>query len=299
MPAIESLRTSVGALSRNPVVFLAGLLYAVVVLPQRALQLAQIPFAPTALQVVTFFVTPFVVAGLLGMAADALDGEAALDTLSAVGRDRYVPLLIGTFVRFVIQIAFTVAFVVAALVVVFGTGLGAGAVQGGVGGVGTGALAVAVAVFGVLVLAYVLVFFFVQFFAVAIVVDEADPIEGFKRSVGLVRSNLLSTLGYSVVVLVAGVLSNLPVTGFVLYRLASAGALSGGGPGAGAGAGAGGFAPGATATALSLSTPEVLALSLVSVLATALFLTFQQTYAAAFYRRHTQSVEERVLDGGL
>jgi hypothetical protein len=297
MSAIRSLRAAVAALSRAPVLLLGGIAYALVVLPQRALQLATVPLLPGVLQLVTFFVTPFVVAGVLGMAAQALDGEPSLDDFASVGRARYVDLLLATLVELGVQLAFGVAFVVLALLVVFA----------GAGGLGVGTL-VGAGVLSLLVLAYVVVLFLIQFYPVAVVVDDVGPVDAVTESVRFVRENVLATLGYSVLTVVVGTLSALPVSGFVAYRVLSAGAGSGGpapGPIAGGveAGGATGPAPSVadlvgSGSGLGLSTPEVAALSLVSVATTALFFAFRHTYATAFYRQSGRTVEERVLETG-
>ena len=288
MPAIESLRTALRSLARNPVLFLPGLLYGLILLPQTATQLLGIPLVPFLLQVVTFFVTPFVVAGILGMAAESLGGETDLSTFASVGKARYVPLLLGNFIQLGIAIAFGVLFVVVALVTIFVVGVGGG-LAGGFTGASAGSLAIAAALVVVVVLLWIVVAFFIQFFGVAIVVDGADAIDGFRRSVSLVRSNLVSALGYSVINFLVGVLTSLPVTAFVGYRAfqrAQAGAPAGGTPPTG------GFG------AMTLLSPvEVAAVSLLSLALAMVLTAFRQTYATAFYTRHDQSVEERVLAG--
>jgi hypothetical protein len=294
MSAVQSLRTAVGALSRNPVLFLGGLVYALVVLPQRALQLASVPLAPAALQLLTFFLTPFVVAGVVGLAREALDGDASFGAFTATGKGRYVDLLLATLVEFGIQLAFGIAFLVLALVAIVASG-------------GGGPVAIVGAALGVaLALAYLVVLFLVQFYPIVVVVDDAGPVDAVTGSVDFVRSNVVSTLGYSVVTVVLGGLAALPVSGFAAYRFLTSGAGSGdtpgpigggmspGGPGAGGTPGMGELFGGGMG--LGLSTPEVVALSLVSAATTALFFAFRHTYATAFYRRNGRSVEERVLD---
>jgi hypothetical protein len=295
MSAVQSLRTAVDALSRSPVLVLGGLAYALVVLPQRALQLASVPLAPAALQLLTFFVTPFVVAGVVGMAREALDGDASFGTFTATGKDRYVDLLLATLVEFGIQLAFGVAFLVLALVAVVAAG-------GSVGAVGLVGAALGV----LLALAYLVVLFLVQFYPVLVVVDDVGPVDAVTGSVAFVRGNVVGTLGYSAVTVALGLLAALPVSGFAAYRFLTSGAGSGetpgpigggmspGGPGAGGTPGMGELFGGGAG--LGLSTPEVVALSLVSVATTALFFTFRHTYATAFYRLNGRSVEERVLD---
>jgi hypothetical protein len=294
MSAVQSLRTATGALSRNPVLFLGGLAYALVVFPQRALQLAGIPLAPAALQLLTFFVTPFVVAGVVGMAREALDGDTSFGALTATGRERYVDLLLVTLVEFGIQLAFGVAFLVLALLAVV--------VSAG-GGVGPAAI-VGAAVGLLLALAYLVVLFLIQFYPVVVVVDDAGPVDAITDSVAFVRANVVSTLGYSAVTVALGLLASLPVAGFAAYRTLTGapggdtpgpigGGMSPGGPGAGGTPQMGDLLAGGSG--LGLSTPEAAALALVSALTTTLFFAFRHTYATAFYRRNGQSVEERVL----
>ncbi|WP_251343223.1 hypothetical protein [Haloplanus halophilus] len=300
MSAIQSLRTATDALSRCPVLVVGGLLYGLVVLPQRALQLAGVPLAPALIQVVTFFVTPFVVASVVGMAREALDGETSLGSGTAVGKARYVDLLLATLLELGIKLAFGVVFVILALLLLVGVGsAGPAALVGG------GVLLLAL-------LAYVAVLFLVQFYPVVVVVEDAGPVDAVTESVGFVRSNLVSTLGFSVVTVLLGGLASLPVAGVAAYQFATTdpgsagdapGPIGGGmTPGGGAANGSGGTPQLADALAsgagpgLGLSTPEVVALSLVSVAATAAFVAFRLTYATAFYRRNGRSVEERVLD---
>jgi len=299
MSAVQSLRTAVGALSRNPILFVGGLVYAAVLLPQRALQLASVPFVPALIQLLTFFVTPFVIAGVVGMAREAVDGDTSLGAFTATGTDRYVDLLLGTLVEFGIQLAFGVAFLVLALLALVAAG------GGSVGPVTLVGAALVVA----LALAYLVVLFLIQFYPVIVVVDDAGPVDAVTGSVDFVRNNVVSALGYSAVTVVLGALAALPVSGFAAYRFLTSGPGSTGGestPGPiGGGMSPGGPAPEAGApqmtdlfaggAGLGLSTPEVIALSLVSMGTTALFFAFRHTYATTFYRRHGRSVEERIL----
>ena len=280
MAAIAALRTALGALGRNPVLFLGGLLYGILVLPQKALPLTGVSFAPTVLRILTFFVTPFVVAGVIGMADEALGGDTSLGTLRAVGTAAYVPLLVGNFVKFVIVaiVGVVLGFVGVALVLNVFT-------------VAAGAVGLVVGLMAVVIL------FFVQFYPVLIVLTDADVVESFTESYGFVRRNLVATLGYSVVQFVVGVAIIIPLRGSFVYRrlpnLDPASATPGVGTGAGTGVGTagatGGFGMLSEATSL-FSTPEVIALSLISVAVTMLGMAFQQTYAVSFYRRHAADV---------
>jgi hypothetical protein len=278
MAAIQALRESLSALGRNPVLFLVGLLYGVVLLPQQATQFAGVPAVPTLLQILTFFVTPFVVAGLLGMADEALDGETSFSTLTRVGKARYVPLLVGNLIEFALTLAFGIlAAIVGAVLAVVVLG------SGGNAGVGV----VAALVVGAVVLLFFLVYFFIQFFPVAIVVGEADAVDGFTESYRLVRNNVVSTLGYSVISFVVGIVTTLPVSGFVFWRsfqnfqqFQEAGG-AGGAPTPGQFPGGAGAMPG-----FSFSTGEIVLISLISLATTMLLFTFQRTFSTAFYRLH-------------
>jgi hypothetical protein len=297
MSAVASLRTAVGALRRQPVLLIAGLCYGLVVLPQRALQLAGVPVAPTLLQMLTFFITPFVIAGVVGMARTALDDDASLDTLATVGKAQYVDLLLATLVEFGIKLAFGIVLVVVGIALVV------------VGGSGTGAVVVA-AIAVVVALVYLATLLSIQFYPVIVVVDDAGPVEAVTDSVAFVRSNLVGTLGFSAVTVLVGALAALPVVGVAAYRFATAGVGSGGRPGPigggmgsrrGGGTGMG-TVDGAPALGdaiasggLGLSTPEVAALSLVSMAATAVVVAFRLTYATAFYRSNGRSIEAQVL----
>lgn len=284
MAAIGALRTAIGALRRNPVLFLGGLVYGVVVLPQTALQLAGFPNVPFVLQVLTFFVTPFVLAGLIGMADESLVADTSLRTLWTVGRDRYVPFLAAKFVELAVNLVFGI--VVAVVGVAFVLTVGTGAVAGGGGGVSTGALALGGVAVLLVVLLAIAVRFLIQFFPVFIVVADSGVVGAFTDSYRFVREHLVATLGYTLIQIAVGVVVSAPLVGFTLYgtlqNLDPANPPTGAPVGAGAPGGFGGMG---TSTPL-LSTPEIVVFALVAMAATALGLAFQQTYAVAFYRRH-------------
>lgn len=277
MAAIASLRTAISTLRTRPVLFLGGFLLALVVLPGTVLRIAGVPILPALLSILTFFVTPFLVAGIYGMAAESLVSETSLRRLVEVGRDRYVPLLIGNLLEFVVYVAFWLVAGLLLVAVVFVVGVGATATSGaaagsglapgavGVAGLAGGILALSIPLLGTLV-----VRFFVQFFPAAIVVDEASAVEGFKGSVGVVRSNLASALGYSAINAAAGLLVWLPAGAYVGVRFVE------GANGAGAAAGGMGTL---------LSPPEIAGLALSALVLKTLIGTFTITYATAFYTR--------------
>ena len=273
MAAIEALQSALGALRRNPVLFLGGLLIGLITFPQIVLQFMRVPLVPAALTVVTFFVTPFLLAGLLGMANEGLTGRTDLGTLPAVGKEKYVSLLLGTLVQIAIGVVFGIALVIA----IVGSAITLGVSAGGVpSSIGSGAFAGVAIALVLLVLAYVLVAFFIQFFAVAIVVDDEGPISGFTASYRVVRHNLLSTLGYSIIVFAVNLVTAIPITGFTFYRTFRN--MNAAEPGQAAAASSFGFSP-----------AEAIALGVVSLAMSTLLTTFQQTYAVAFYRRHAST----------
>jgi len=201
MAAIQSLMESFGVLKRNPVVFWIGALYGAIIIPQSMLSRMGIPILPVALQIVTFFVTPFALAGLLGMVYEGRVRGTRLVTFVNVGKKKYDSVLVGNLIRFAIQVLFTA---VAFLLLVFTIGLSLTAVNPA-SKLRTIGLTV-IALFGVIVLLYLLLFFFLQFYTAAIVVDNVGAIEGYRRSIGVVMRNPVQTLGFSVLHLLVALL---------------------------------------------------------------------------------------------
>jgi len=151
------------------------------------------------------------------------------------------------------------------------------------GGAGTGVDAPVVgfdptllAVVGVvavgLVLAYLLVTFFVQFYAHASSFDGSELVDGFRRSAGLVRSNLLSVFGYTVLLLVGSLLvGTLAAAAFVVGPQP---------PGS----------PIAELVPFDPSTGVVVVGAIGYVLLTGMAGAFYATYSVAFYRRISGTV---------
>ncbi|RDZ45880.1 hypothetical protein C5B86_09075 [Haloferax sp. Atlit-19N] len=279
MAAISSLQTALRGIRSNPVLFLAGLALGLVTLPQLATQLAQIPIVPTALMAVTFFVTPFVAAGLYGMADEAVDsgGSTSLSTLTDVGREKYVPMLLANIVQLGIVIAFGIVFLIVAVVMAISLGLG-GLAAGG-GDVSNFALGggflVGLAVLGLIGLAYFVVIFLVQFYPVAVVVGDKGAIESFGESYRLVRNNIVPSLGYSVIRFVVGLVISIPVTGFIVFRTFQnvqqvQDAAN----------------PAAAQAGLGFSPTEIAAIAAISLATQMVLATFQYVYAVAFFEAH-------------
>ncbi|WP_101296424.1 DUF7847 domain-containing protein [Halegenticoccus soli] len=281
MSAIGSLRTAVGALLGSPVLFLAALVYGLVVLPQNALSLVGVPLLPQLIQVLTFFVTPFLLAGIVGMAAEAIeDGDTRLGTLVGVGKSRYLTMLLGKLAETAIFVVFFILAFFGVLFAVIGAGVGGGFAAGNAG---PAALLPLLAVVALVVIPFLLVTFFIQFFPVAIVVEEAGAVESFKRSYAVVRNNLLSALGYSVVSLAVSLLLGAPLGGYVLFR-----SLGASGPGMDATTGAPGAAPvpDPTSVATPFSPPEIAGVAALSLALTTVLFAFRNAYAVAFFAEH-------------
>jgi len=202
MAALNSLRPAIRALIENPILIVIVGLYGLVQLPQLALQPTQ-PIVAVIISLgitgVMLVVMPFFQGGLLGMADEALNGQTSLRTLVSEGKTNYVRLLLAYLALFAVNLVF--GFVVFIAMILGGIGLFAGDSQPSLAALG------AIAVVGILVvLAYLLVIFFIQFYAHAIVLTDTTLVDGFKRSVSLVRKNIASTFGYTLLLLVAAYL---------------------------------------------------------------------------------------------
>jgi hypothetical protein len=235
MATIQSLKTSLGVLKRNPILFGVGFLLAIVLLPQSALSLLGIPIVPQLIQLLTFFITPFIVAGLFGMAYEGRVQPTSFDTFKKIGKDRYVSVLLGNLVQAAIGFVFGIVAFIAALVT-----LGASLVAAGSGANFESIGLITVAVFGLILLVFLVIMFFLQFFIAAIVADDVGVLDGFGRSIGLVKENFVSALGFSIINLVVNLAGAVPVLSVVfLFVLDSgsgaaatggtAGAMGGGG----------------------------------------------------------------------
>ncbi|MFC4541836.1 hypothetical protein ACFO5R_07830 [Halosolutus amylolyticus] len=197
MSALQSLRPAISGVVRNPILLVITGLYGLVQLPQLALQ-EQDPLLATAVSLgvtgLMIFLLPFFQGGVIGMASEAIAGRTTLGTLLRSGKSNYVSLLLAYFVLLAVNFAF-------GMFVFFGILIGGVSVVAGGGEPGIAVLAV-LGLFGlVALLGYLLVTFFVQFYAHAIVLSDTDLVGGFKTSVGLVRDNILSVVGYTAVLL--------------------------------------------------------------------------------------------------
>ncbi|MFC6614251.1 hypothetical protein ACFQAS_04655 [Halopenitus salinus] len=258
MAALKSLRPAVNALVRNPILAVLIGLFGVVQLPQFALQSSR----PLVASIVSLgisgamiLVAPFFQGGILGLADEALTGRTSFDRFVSSGKANYVSLLVAYLAVFAVNLV--IGFVAMVGVIFGGIGLFAG------GGEPNLAVLGVLVVIGLLfALAYLLVSFFIQFYAHAIVLSETDLVEGFKRSVSLVRHNLVSVLGYTAILLVGSV---------VLGGVSGVASLL--------------FTPQTTGLPLpDPSTAVLVVAAIVYVVSIAVLGGFYATYSVAFYR---------------
>ncbi|MFB6175964.1 MAG: hypothetical protein ABEI99_02250 [Halobaculum sp.] len=206
MVVTNSLGESLDALRRNPILIVLSVVFGLLQLPSVAAQsLGPMLSAVVSLgfSALLVLIVPFVFGGMVGMAREALDGETDLGTFVESGKANYLRLL-GAYVLFLVVIT-VLSFgssIVAGIAAVF---VGVSAASGAGGGAAAGAgVLIALLTVGIVLLVTLLPTFFVQFFAHAIVLDDAGVVGGFTRSAGLVRRNVLTVFGYFLVVLVVG-----------------------------------------------------------------------------------------------
>lgn len=200
MTVLHALRTAFGSVRRNPAIVLVAGAVALLQLPSTFAQSLDplvggvVSLAASGL---LLLLAPFIQGGLIGMAAEALDGETDVGTFLDEGKSNYLQLL-GAYV-----LLFGVNFVLGVVVIlplVFGSVF----VFGSGASVSHAVLAVVALIVLLGGLAYVLAMFFLQFYAQAIVLDGQGIVGGFRRSAGLVRRNLASTAGYTALAIVVG-----------------------------------------------------------------------------------------------
>ncbi len=267
MGALNALRTGSTALGRNPILFAAAAIMTLVILLG---QLPRFAFANSPLLAVVvslvfslllIFLTPFFQGGLVGMADEAIDGRTSFGTFVTAGKRHYVSLFAAYLLLLAVSFVLGIAFAIVA-----GIG-GAFALAGG-----SQSSAAALGVFGigflVVGIVYLLVFFFFQFYGQAIVVDDLGVVDGFKRSAGAVRRHLVSTLGYSIIVLIATLI--LMIVAFIgLFAIAP-------------------VTMGSNGTGVALQTPSlgvVAVAGVVSFVVLTIVSAFFMTYSVAFYRQ--------------
>jgi hypothetical protein len=209
MAVAQALQATSTALRRNPVVVGTVLVLSLLQLPVQFASLAG-PTAATAVgaafSLVALVTLPFVFGGLLGMAAEALDGTTDLGTFVAAGKRHYTSMLGAYLLLIGVVIVLWFLTSLASIAAVAGIGILSGGLSGS-----AGLLPIAILLVGVIVsvLGMLVPLLFVQFYGQAIVLDGASAVGGFRRSIGLVRTNLVSVLGYSLLVFGASLLFGL------------------------------------------------------------------------------------------
>jgi hypothetical protein len=281
MAVLSAFGTAARGVGRNPILLVVAGVYGLLQVPQVLAQAVH-PVLSSVVSLgmlpVTILVVPFVVAGLIAMAAEAIEGTTGTQTLLERGKRHYVSVLAAYLLLVAVNFVLLflgLAVLVAGWVVLLGQG-----------SPGTATLVVFGIVVAVLVVVYLGVAFFLQFFAHAIVLDDLGAVDGLTRSVDVVRTNLLATFGYSLVVSVLG--GAIGVLAGLLSTIASLGirSVTGGALGPGSG-----FDPGTTmdpGTGLPDLLPEVgiagaLVVLLLYLVVIGLFGGFFATYSTAFY----------------
>ncbi|WP_135826099.1 DUF7847 domain-containing protein [Halorussus ruber] len=224
MGAISALSTTGRTLKRNSVLFAIAFVVSLLsvapsgpsaIFPPSTAVLVSLP-----LYALVVFLGPFFMGGLLSMASEGIDGTTRIETFVEGGKENYLSL-------FGALVLVGICFGILASVVTFGiTVVGVFAVgmsSAGAGGATAGSLGI-VALLGLLGAFVVLLpMFFLQFYAPAIVVSDYGIVGSLKHSAGVVRRNIVSTLGYSAVIGLAGLVAG--VAGFVLSMASGAGRI--------------------------------------------------------------------------
>lgn len=192
MVTVSAFKDGAAALRANPVLLVAGLLLGAASQLQHLNQLIESPLLSAGVSLAWLVTFPFVLGGFIGTARAAIEGtDASLTGFVTASRTHYRRLLLGN-VLFVL--------------LVLGTAIALGLV-GFVLGIGSLALAalneMAALVAGVgsmviWLLSILVVVLFVQFYDAAIVIESKGVVDAFRRSITLVRSNLVSVVGFSV-----------------------------------------------------------------------------------------------------
>jgi len=196
MVTVSAFKDGFTALRANPILLVAGLLVGAGSQLQYVDHLIESPLISAGVSLAWLIVFPFVLGGFIGTARAAIEGTDASPTrFFTAARTHYLRLLLAT-VLFVL--------------LVLGTAIGLGLI-GFVLSIGTMALAAIhemaafVAGVGSLLLwlvSILVVIMFVQFYDTAIVIEDQNVTDAFRRSIGLVRSNLKSVAGFSLAWLV-------------------------------------------------------------------------------------------------
>ena len=227
MAALSSLIESFGVLRRNPKLFAVGLLVAIIVLPQTAVSMISGLLA-IPIQAVTFFIMPLVLGGLLGMSYEGRVRPTDFGTFKQIGKDRYVSILAGRLLHWVIGVTFSVA---SAAVAFFMVGFTIASATSGAESIVQSLGVITLVVFAVIFVLFLLVMLFLDLFPAAIVADNVGAVEGFKRSFSLITGNFIPALGYGFVNLLVNFLTAVPILYLVFFVFLGVGEAALGGQG--------------------------------------------------------------------
>lgn len=191
MVVVSAFRDGLTVLRTNPILLVAGFLVGAGSRLQYVGHLVESPLVSAGTSLAWLIVFPFVLGGFIGTARTAIEGtDASLTRFFTMARTYYVRLLLATVVF---------------VLLVLGTAVGLGVIGFvvGIGSMGIAAVsemaAFATGVFSLLIwlVSILVVITFVQFYDAAIVIEDESVTDAFRRSIGLVRANLKSVVGFS------------------------------------------------------------------------------------------------------
>ena len=197
MGAVSTLKRTPKTLQNNPVIF-AGVFVLIIVGAIGSIVQTLNTVGVLAFTAVFFLVTPFFSAGVISLIERSFTADASLSTILSKGREYYVTLLVATIFQ---GLLFGI---LGAIVGIVGVFAGIFAVAG-LGPVGVG-----VVITGIILLVIFVPFFFLQFFDLAVVVSDTSALDSFKRSYSIVRNNVRSVLGFSILVNLIGAITAIP-----------------------------------------------------------------------------------------
>lgn len=196
MGAITAAGRAVETLQRNPVIFVGALFIALLSVPSYVLQIGQIPLLASAWSGVAFFISPFIMGGIIGMAAEGIHGRTSLGRFVAAGKSNYLYiLLVALLLTIIILIVAGVGAFVIVFVAIFAFGV---STSGGLDA-STGAMVIVAALVLLWLLALVVISLLLQFVYQAIVVDDVGPVDAITQSYRTVRGNLVGAIGVGVI----------------------------------------------------------------------------------------------------
>lgn len=203
MGAIRAFSVTADALGRNPVLLAGAAIVGVGSTVMNAAGL--IPLVGLLVGLLYFFVEPLLAGGYLGMANQAVSGDAGLDDFWSSAKENYTDLLLARLIVAVPAAVFALLFGFVGVLLI-GVSVMNAAEPGATGGSLEAVGVLTIVVFAVGFLLFAIPVFLLQFYPAAIVIGDAGPVESFKYSVLLVKRNVLAALGYTAVAFALGLL---------------------------------------------------------------------------------------------